>query len=89
MIQQASCYRNVGDLAAARGVLDVLSEMRPGSAAIAAFRALTMLDQGEAPAAVADLINILLSHSGDSDDDAYRASLHRKLEALSMTEAED
>ena len=87
MIQQASSYRNVGDLAAARRILDALSELRPGSAAIAAFRALTMLDQGEAPAAVADLINILLSHSGDSDDDAYRASLHHKLEALSMTEA--
>jgi cyanophycin synthetase len=82
MIQQASGYRSVGDLAAARRILDALSELRPGSAAIAAFRALTMLDQGEAPAAVADLINILLTHSGDSDDEAYRASLHLKVEAL-------
>jgi cyanophycin synthetase len=82
MIQQASSYRSVGDLAAARRILDSLAELRPGSAAIAAFRALTMLDQGEAPAAVADLINVLLSHSGDSDDDAYRASLHRKVEKL-------
>ncbi len=82
MIQQASCYRSVGDLAAARRILDELSEMRPGSAAVAAFRALTMLDQGEAPAAVADLINVLLSHSGDTDDEAYRASLHRIAEAL-------
>ena len=82
MIQQASCYRSVGDLAAARGILDELSEMRPGSAAVAAFRALTMLDQGEAPAAVAGLINVLLSHSGDADDEAYRALLHRIAEAL-------
>jgi hypothetical protein len=89
MIQQASSYRSVGDLAAARRILDSLAKLRPGSAAVAAFRALTMLDQGEAPAAVADLINILLTHSGDSDDEAYRASLHRELEALSMTEAED
>lgn len=81
-IQQASCYRSLGDLAAARRILDELSEMRPGSAAVAAFRALTMLDQGEAPAAVADLINVLLSHSGDADDEAYRASLHRIAEAL-------
>ncbi len=82
LIQQASCHRSVGDLAAARGILDELSKMRPGSAAVAAFRALTMLDQGEAPAAVADLINVLLSHSGDADDEAYRASLHRIAEAL-------
>ncbi len=81
-IQQASSYRNIGDLASARRILDALSELRPGSAAVAAFRALTMLDQGDAPAAVADLINVLLSHSGDSDDDAYRASLHRNVEAL-------
>jgi len=82
LIQQASSYRNVGDLAAARRILDVLSEQRPGSAAVAAFRALTMLDQGEQRAAVADLINVLLSHSGDADDEAYRAALHRDAEAL-------
>ena len=82
LIQQASSYRNVGDLASARRILDALSELRPGSAAIAAFRALTMLEQGEAPAAVADLINVLLSHSGDADDDAYRVSLHRSIEGL-------
>jgi hypothetical protein len=35
-----------------------------------------MLDQGEAPAAVADLITVLLSRSGDTDDEAYRAVLH-------------
>lgn len=82
LIQQASSYRNIGDLASARRILDALFELRPGSAAVAAFRALTMLDQGQAPAAVADLINALLSHAGDADDDAYRASLHRNVEAL-------
>jgi len=82
LIQQASSYRNAGGLVAARRILDSLSELRPTSAAIAAFRALTMLEQGEAPAAVADLINVLLSHAGDSDDEAYRASLHRNVEAL-------
>jgi cyanophycin synthetase len=77
LLQQASSYRNVGDLVAARAILDPLAAERPGSAAIAAFRALTMLDQGEAPAAVADLINVLLSRSGASDDEAYRVALHR------------
>jgi cyanophycin synthetase len=82
LLQQASTYRHVGELAAARRILDALSEQRPGSAAVAAFRALTMLDQGEQKAAVADLINVLLSHSGDADDEAYRASLHRFAEEL-------
>jgi cyanophycin synthetase len=82
LMQQASSYRNVGDLAGARRILDALSEQRPGSAAVAAFRALTMLDQGEQKGAVADLINVLLSRSGDADDDAYRESLHRYAEEL-------
>ena len=82
LIQQASSYRNVGDLAEARRILDGLSEQRPDSAAVAAFRALTMLDQGEAPAAVAALINVLLSHSGDAEDEAYRGALHRYVEEL-------
>jgi cyanophycin synthetase len=77
LLQQASNYRNTGDLAAARGILDALGAERPGSAAVAAFRALTMRDQGEASAAVADLINVLLSRSGDADDETYRADLHR------------
>jgi cyanophycin synthetase len=82
LLQQASSYRNVGDLRAARGILDGLCVERPGSAAVAAFRALTMLDQGEAPAAVADLINVLLSRSGDADDEAYRVALHVHAEEL-------
>ena len=80
MLQQASCYRRIGDLATARTILDTLSTQRPGSATVAAYRALTMLDQGDAPAAVADLINVLLSRSGDADDEACRTALHRQVE---------
>ncbi|MDQ1536109.1 MAG: cyanophycin synthetase [Actinomycetota bacterium] len=82
LLQQASGYRDAGDLAAARAILDPLSTERPGSAAVAAFRALVMLDQGEAPSAVADLIHVLLSRSGDADDEAYREALHRHAEEL-------
>jgi cyanophycin synthetase len=82
LLQQASSYRNVGDLTTARRILDALCVERPASAAVAAFRALTMLDQGEAPVAVADLINVLLARSGDADDEAYRAVLHRYAEEL-------
>jgi cyanophycin synthetase len=83
LLQQAAGYRGNGDLGAARAILDALSEERPGSAAVAAFRALTMRDQGEAPAAVADLITVLLSRSGDADDEAYRAVLHGHAAELS------
>jgi cyanophycin synthetase len=82
LLQQAAGYRKLGDLTSARGILDTLCEERPGSAAVAAFRALTMLDQGEAPAAVADLITVLLSRSGDADDEAYRAALHGHVSEL-------
>ena len=76
LLAQASSYRNVGNLTAARAILDGLCGERPGSAAVAAFRALTMLDQGEARAAVADLINALLACSAGADEQAYRAVLH-------------
>jgi cyanophycin synthetase len=82
LLQEASSHRRVGDLTQARAILDALSADRPGSAAVAAFRALTMRDQGEASAAVADLINVLLSRSGDADDQTYRATLHRYAEDL-------
>jgi len=76
LLQQAACHRSTGDLGAARAILDALSVERPGSAAVAAYRALTMLDQGEPEAAVADLIDVVLSRSGDADDEACRAALH-------------
>jgi cyanophycin synthetase len=73
--QQASSCRTVGDLTAVRAILDGLCGKRPGSAAVGAFRALTMLDRGVASADVADLITVLLSRCGDADDEAYRAAL--------------
>ena len=49
----------------------------PGSTAVIAFRALAAFDAGRAGAAVADLVDALLAHSGDPDGEAYRAALHR------------
>jgi cyanophycin synthetase len=86
LLQQASSYRNIGDLGTARRILDELWSQRPGNAAVAAFRALTMLDQGEHKGAVADLIDALLSRSGDSDDEAYRSALHRYADELRSEE---
>jgi cyanophycin synthetase len=88
LLQQAAGYRKAGELTAAREILDALCAERPGSASIAAFRALTMLDQGEAPAAVAGLINVLLARSGDADDEAYRVALHGQAAELDGQAAE-
>ena len=77
LIQKASSLRHLGELDQAAALLDDLARQRPGSAAVAAFRALVRCDAGEPVRAVADLIEALLAHAGDADDDAYRDVLHR------------
>jgi cyanophycin synthetase len=77
LIQKASSLRQLGELDRAAALLDDLARQRPGSAAVAAFRALVRCDAGETGAAVADLIEALLAHAGDADDEAYREVLHR------------
>jgi cyanophycin synthetase len=77
LIQKASGLRHLGELDQAAALLDDLARQRPGSAAVAAFRALVRCDAGETGRAVADLIEALLAHAGDADDDAYREVLHR------------
>ncbi|HEX8971148.1 tetratricopeptide repeat protein [Oryzihumus sp.] len=81
-IQLASSRRALGDPAAALEILDRLVDQRPGSTAVIAFRALAAFDAGRAGAAVADLVDALLAHSGDADGEAYRAALHRYAAAL-------
>jgi cyanophycin synthetase len=77
LIQKASSLRHLGELDQAAALLDDLARQRPGSAAVAAFRALVRCDAGEPRRAVGDLIEALLAHAGDADDGAYRAALHR------------
>ena len=77
LIQKAASLRQLGELDQAAALLDDLARQRPGSAAVAAFRALVRCDAGESGRAVADLIEALLAHAGDADDDAYREVLHR------------
>jgi hypothetical protein len=48
----------------------------PGNVAVAAFRALVLVDLGRADAAVADLVDSLVDHAADEDAAAYRRSLH-------------
>ena len=75
-IQTASSYRNIGQPEAALQLLDEVSVAYPGSASVAALRALALLDTGRAEEAVADLVDALLDHASDEDSTAYRRALH-------------
>jgi len=75
-IQAASSYRHLGQPEAALQLLDEVNVSYPGSASVAALRALAMLDSGHAAAAVADLVDALLDHAADEDTTAYRRALH-------------
>jgi len=77
LIQKASSLRRLGQLDEAAALLDDLARQRPGSAAVAAFRALVRCDAGDPVRAVGELVEALLAHAGDADDDAYRDVLHR------------
>jgi cyanophycin synthetase len=76
-IQLASSLRVTGQAGLAYSLLSELAAERPGSIAVEAFRALAGVDSGEAPRAVADLVDVLLQHAGDEDSQSYREALHR------------
>ena len=76
-IQLASSLRNTGQAEAAHDLLTELETERPGSAAVAAFRALAAFDCGRPGEAVADLVDVLLHHAGDDDTQGYRGALSR------------
>lgn len=81
-IQLASTLRNLGRLDRAADLLAALADQRRDSAAVAAFRALTTLDAGRPADAVADLVDALMAHATDADDDRYREALHRYADRL-------
>lgn len=76
-VQLASSLRALGRLAEARELLRALEHERPESAAVTAFAALTDLDLGSGPAAVAGLIDALLARATDDDARLYRGALIR------------
>jgi len=75
-IQAASSHRNVGEPEVAINLLDEVKVSHPGSATVAALRALALLDSGRGQEAVADLVDALLDHAADEDTTAYRRVLH-------------
>jgi cyanophycin synthetase len=75
-IQAASTLRNLGDHEQALRLLDEVDVTHPGNVAVAAFRALVLVDAGRAGEAVADLVDSLVDHAADEDAAAYRRSLH-------------
>ena len=68
--------RNLGDHEQALALLDEVDVTHPGNVAVAAFRALVLVDAGRAGEAVADLVDALVDHAADEDAAAYRRSLH-------------
>jgi cyanophycin synthetase len=75
-IQAASSLRNLGDGERALTLLDEVEVTHPGNVAVAAFRALVLVDLGRPGDAVADLVDALVDHAADEDAAAYRRSLH-------------
>jgi cyanophycin synthetase len=75
-IQAASTLRNLGDHERALRLLDEVEVTHPGNVAVAAFRALVLVDIGRWGDAVADLVDSLVDHAIDEDAAAYRRSLH-------------
>ncbi len=84
-IQQASSYRNIGELGRARQLLDELSASRPDSAAVSVFRALVAYDQGEPAAALTEVASQLMTHAVNPDDTVYREVLLRYVSELPLT----
>ena len=81
-IQLASSLRVSGEPERAHALLSDLAGERPGSVAVAAFRALAATDTGRANEAVADLIDMLLHHAGDEDALGYASALHAYADQL-------
>ncbi|HEU4999013.1 MAG TPA: tetratricopeptide repeat protein [Lapillicoccus sp.] len=75
-IQAASTLRNLGDHERALRLLDEVEVTHPGNVAVAAFRALVLVDAGRSGEAVADLVDAMVDRTADEDAVAYRRSLH-------------
>lgn len=74
-IQLASSLRVTGEPGLSYDQLTELAAERPGSVAVEAFRALSAVDAGHGHRAVADLIDVLLTHAGDEDTRSYQRAL--------------
>jgi cyanophycin synthetase len=81
-IQAASTLRNLGDHERALRLLDEVEVTHPGNVAVAAFRALVLVDAGRSGEAVADLVDAMVDRTADEDAVAYRRSLHAYAERL-------
>ncbi len=76
-IQAAAVLRGTGQHDRALRLLDEVAVTHPGHAAVAAFRALVLVDAGRADEAVADLVDTVVDHAADDDTAAFRPALHR------------
>ncbi len=77
LIGLGSSLRRLGRPAESVEVLRLVAAERPDSVAVQGFLALSLLEGGQGPQAVAALIEALVGHAGDPDDLAYRPDLLR------------
>ena len=81
LLQYGSTLRNLGELDASLAALDRADRSFPGSASVAAFRALTLLESGRADAAVGVLLR-LVADAAPGDLDRYLAAARGNAEFL-------
>lgn len=72
-IQLASTLRNLGEHAEAVAILREVVRLHPDHRAARMFLALALVSDGQAPAAVHELLDLLLTHPGPPE--AYAVSL--------------
>ncbi|HYN28390.1 MAG TPA: tetratricopeptide repeat protein [Dermatophilaceae bacterium] len=76
-VQLAATLRRLGRAEEAVRLLDEVAGERPDVAAVAAFRALCLVDLGRAEEAVADLVDALATAAPEEETAAWSGALHR------------
>lgn len=74
-LRRAAALRAEGELTRARQILAELSAQRPGSAAVAALKALTAFDAGQGRAALTELVAHTMAQAADPDDAVHRSTV--------------
>jgi len=89
LCQYASTLRWLGELDASRKVLDLARREFPDSEAVRVFSALTLLEAGEADAAVAELLTVVTEHAEVTDLGRWSVGLRGLADWLATGRPED
>jgi len=89
LCQYASTLRWLGELDASRRALDLARREFPDSEAVRVFSALTLLEAGEADAAVAELLTVVTEHAEVTDLGRWSVGLRGLADWLATGRPED